>query len=325
MWDEWALVDTFNQVYAGEITLKNLAAQHNEHRILFPRLIFILLAFPFKWNVIYEQYFSVFLTFIAWLAIAILALKQTNHRNKTGVYLANFLSSILLFSVVQSDSWLFGFQLIWLLINTCVAIAVFLFGASRMTILSFLMAALTCFIASFSAAHGLVAWIAILPCIVYSVRKLRPRIIITALWGVCFAVSAALYFIGYHKPPSHPNTLYFFEHPWIATRYFFTLLGGFSIRSLPGSTIAGLILFVIFCYYAFRFTSCYQRAKFAAPWLSIGLFPILFALIATIGRSGFGVEQAMTSRYTTNSVFLVVAIVQLFRLSLYSTARDRRF
>ena len=321
--DDWNLVDTFYKKYESSITLKDLFAQHNEHRIFFPRLIFIPLAFFSDWNVKYGQYCNVLLTFITLFSIARLALGQTEHSNKFWVHVANFLTSALLFSVFQTDTWVLSFQLTWLLINTCIAIAVFFASTSPLTIASFSAATFFCLVASFSSAHGLVSWIAVSPCIFYSTQRLKRRFIRTGLWGGLCLVSGILYFVDYHKPDYHPGTLYFLAHPWVATRYFFTLLGGSLIRSFPWMTIAGFILLIAFFYYVIRILKHDEQAKLAAPWLSLGLFSIVFALITTIGRAGFGVEHAIASRYTSSSVFLIIAIIQLFRLSLYSIARDR--
>ncbi|HSF75973.1 MAG TPA: hypothetical protein VLA84_19405, partial [Microcoleus sp.] len=53
----------------------------------------------------------------------------------------------------------------------------------------------------------------------------------------------------------------------------------------------------------------------ALPWLSIGFFSVLSALFITAGRAEFGAMQAIeSSRYTTNSILLLIAVVQLGQL-----------
>jgi len=53
----------------------------------------------------------------------------------------------------------------------------------------------------------------------------------------------------------------------------------------------------------------------ALPWLSIGLFSVLSALFITAGRAEFGAIHALeSSRYTTNSILLLIALVQLGQL-----------
>jgi hypothetical protein len=53
----------------------------------------------------------------------------------------------------------------------------------------------------------------------------------------------------------------------------------------------------------------------AVPWLSVGLFAVLSALFITVGRAQFGAIQAIeSSRYTTNSILLLIASIQLGQL-----------
>jgi hypothetical protein len=72
-------------------------------------------------------------------------------------------------------------------------------------------------------------------------------------------------------------------------------------------------LFIIWTLY---FIKTPKLTAQAAPWLSIGLFAILFALVTTIGRAGFGIGQASASRYTTTSLLLVISIIQMWHLYL---------
>jgi hypothetical protein len=57
-WDEWLLVPLFAKLYTGHLAFKDLIAQHNEHRILFPRVIMLILGTISHYNTKYEMYFS---------------------------------------------------------------------------------------------------------------------------------------------------------------------------------------------------------------------------------------------------------------------------
>ncbi len=53
----------------------------------------------------------------------------------------------------------------------------------------------------------------------------------------------------------------------------------------------------------------------ALPWVSIGFFSVLSSFFITAGRAEFGATQAIeSSRYTTNSILLLIALVQLGKL-----------
>jgi hypothetical protein len=62
--DQLALVDYFEAIQNGSVTLSDIFAQYNEHRIAFPRIIFASLAFSTCWNTFYEFFCSMFLAFI---------------------------------------------------------------------------------------------------------------------------------------------------------------------------------------------------------------------------------------------------------------------
>jgi len=66
--DQWALVPLLEKSYAGRLSLRDLWAQHNEHRLLFPRLLMLGLAHLTGWNTAYELGANVvFSAVIAWL------------------------------------------------------------------------------------------------------------------------------------------------------------------------------------------------------------------------------------------------------------------
>src|SRR5690242_3925372 len=48
--DHWALVPLLAHAYQRTLSFQDLWAQHNEHRLLFPRLLMLGLAFLSRWN-----------------------------------------------------------------------------------------------------------------------------------------------------------------------------------------------------------------------------------------------------------------------------------
>src|SRR5437764_7589691 len=42
-WDEWSLIDLFEHAHAHKLSLADFLAQNNEHRLVFPKLIFLAL------------------------------------------------------------------------------------------------------------------------------------------------------------------------------------------------------------------------------------------------------------------------------------------
>jgi len=318
--DEWALPVFFEKVALGSANFTDFFAQHNEHRMFFPKIIFIILAFSSKWDVRLEMYFSIFLAMVSFCAMYRIAANSQNQDSKL-FHLFNIATCILIFSLVQRENWLWGFQVAWFLINTCVILAVFFLVVPTRLLPSqrLYLSAICCFIASFSSAHGLLSWIALLPTVASVQGSARQRKVRLSLWMALFFLSLFIYLIGYVKPSHHPDIFFFLKEPLIATTYLLTLLGNPIGKLIIPDVIFGLIIaatFVLFnIYYLKNYKS--EFAHDAAPWLSLGWFATLFALMTTLGRAGFGVEQALSSKYTTGCVLLVISLLQIWRLLIY--------
>ncbi len=318
-WDDWSLVNFFDKVASGSANFTDFFAQHNEHRMFFPKIIFLIIAFPSRWDIRLEMYFSIFLAIVSFCAMYKIAASQ--NQDTTSFHLFNIAICILIFSLVQYENWLWGFQVAWFLINTCVTLAVFFFVVPTKLLPSqrLSLSAICCFIASFSSAHGLLSWIALIPTVASVQGSARQRKARLLLWMVLFSLSLTIYLIGYVKPSNHPDLFFFLKEPLIAVNYLLTLLGRSLGKVIIRTVSIGLIIAVNFILFNIYFLKNYKSelAHDAAPWLSLGWFATLFALMTTLGRAGFGVQQARASRYTTVSILLVISLLQIWRLLAY--------
>src|SRR4029434_11206048 len=115
--DEWDGAATlFEKMADGALGFGDFLAQHNEHRIFFPRLIFFGLGRLTHWNVQAELW-------VIWL-LALLCLfniwqvaRQTSSRH---MFWLLFAASALLFSPLAVANFLWGFQIGFLLPLTCI-------------------------------------------------------------------------------------------------------------------------------------------------------------------------------------------------------------
>jgi hypothetical protein len=367
--DEWRLASLFEKIATGNVTFNDFWALHSNHRIVFPKLIIAVLAFVSQWNINYPLCLSIALAVITFIAIYKLSSMQVKNVGDDLWHLANILTCILLCSLVQHENWLWGFQLAWFLVNLCFVAAVYCLSrdtavpsplSGRDTALpcpydiQISIAALFCFIASFSLAQGLLSWLAAIPAVMAlegNVIQKRKKLIV---WMLLFVATCAVYSIDYH-PSRKTSIILLLNKPVAVIDYFLSLLGSPIVR-LPGiSALVGLLIFASFLFLVFYFFVIASPAKQspapaiasylamtegeeseapeiasflamtdrrkisknheALPWLSIGLFAVLSALFITAGRAQFGAIQAIeSSRYTTNSILLLVALVQLGQL-----------
>lgn len=318
--DDWALVDFFGKIHSGTANFTDLFVQHNEHRILFPRIIFAILAFLSRWNIKVQTYFSLLLGLISFTLLYKIAAYNYHKINDQAIFhLFNLLTCVIFFSLLQYENWLLGFQIAWFFVNICIISSVYILALPKKNLanVKLLLASLCCFVASFSSAHGLLSWLAILPSIYLLEGKNKQKKIRILVWMLLFAFCVFIYFIGYEKPSHHPSLLFVLQQPLVTFEYFLNLIG-FSLgkNNILPPVFNGLIIVLTFLFFNFFCFKNYpsEFVNKAAPWLSLGYFAIFFASITTVGRSGFGADQAMSSRYVSVSILLVIACLQLCQL-----------
>lgn len=323
-WDQWqSSIDLFFNISQGKIIFNDFFSQHNEHRLFFPRIIFVILAFASKWNIKIELFCSIFLAILIFLLFY--KISDFNRKNTSDrlFHVTNILICYLTFSYSQWENWLWGFQIALFLINLCLIGAIFVITCLPNISLNkrIAIAAILCFIASFSSAHGLLTWLALVPAIIFSKDNLKDNIKIITIWMGLFFLSGFIYSIGYVKPGGHPSLSFLLQSPLAGINYFFSLLGSplLAITINPNISIfIGLIIFTLWVIINI-YTYINHKKAFIQnfiPWFSLGLFVILFDCVTTVGRVGFGLPQSLSSRYTTIGVLLIISLIQISRLFL---------
>jgi hypothetical protein len=322
--DQWSLAHIFVSLSEGTLTFGHLYAFQNEYRQFFPNVVIVALGWLTRWDVRYEMVFSLLLASLTSFNIYRLG-KLTMGEDGGRRRLAFLLSNLLIFSPAQYLNWLMGEQLIYFFpiacVTTCLSIA---YSGMSLRAKVALCACLSV-VSTFSSANGIVCWVVVFPALAWAgMGELRKA---TRLWlalacacGV--ALSAALYFQGYQRPQDSPSVTAAFEHPLRAATHFLSLLGstlaGESALMLPVAVGAGLLLLALYARQVlrlFRARSDYTTKRRMIGWMMLGAYSILSAAAVTIGRSGLGISQSAASRYTTFTLYLLVALLQLHALS----------
>ncbi|NET45463.1 hypothetical protein [Okeania sp. SIO2B3] len=321
-WDQWRLTPIFERVAEGNATFFDFFTVHGHHRILIPKLIITTLAFATKWNTQAEIICSVIFVIITFFAICKIAEIQFHNKNKNILHIANILVSLLLFSLVQHQNWLWGFTLFWFLTNLCLIIAIYFIYAldnfSEKT--QIFLAAISCFIGSFTLIQGLFSWLVLIPSIFCLEGKSKQKISRVTIWILLFILSCLIYSINYN-PIREPKPFLFTEQPLLIINYFLAILGLPLVRISIPAILIGLILLSGFIFFTFYFLKKpwykFTFAPAAIPWLTIGTFSLISALSISVGRAEYGVENAMiSSRYTTTSILFIISLIYLFALFL---------
>lgn len=318
-WDEWGLVDLFEKMHAHRLTWTDLSAQNNEHRIFFPRLIFLGLECVAGWRPRFEMFASVALATASGFTLLWL-LRRTVSLNGRAFCAAALVINLLLFSPAQYENWLWGFQLAFFLVAFCMFAAIAVLCSSLSLPIKFLLAALCSFVATFSGGNGILLWPVLLVVLIARDERSRPseKFGWIGSWLALAALAIGLYFRNYEKPAWHPPLAASstpLDYICYLSAFIGSALGQYTTSSsLTLPVLFGASLLVLFCSLGATVALSWKNAALrrnAAPWLAIGAFAILNALLACIARIGFGCAQALESRYTTFSLPLAVAMVPL--------------
>lgn len=329
--DQWDVVPVLlEKMNEGTLSLRHFFAQHNEHRIFFPRLIMFTLALLTHWNIKVEL-------FTSWLLACISAYNfwRLSHvtgwgRSNAGFWLLLGVN-ILLFTPLQYENWLWGFQIGFFLPVTCVTSLLWIVPSSR-TSISFLTAILCSIIANYSIASGFVCWLIAIPLLLFPRGEFswRDRKGWLILFSIAFIGSQILYLVGYQKPAHHPSIWITLHHPGKAAEYFLSYFGspfawGTGLNAIIVATTVGAVLVAIFAIcmgYVWICRSDSTLVARALPWFGLCFFSIATNIITTIGRVGFGTIQAMVSRYVTFAVMMPAGLLFLGAL-IFSHWRER--
>jgi hypothetical protein len=111
--------------------------------------------------------------------------------------------------------------------------------------------------------------------------------------------------------------------------YFVAYLGGALAAGRHPLLVAlavgacALLAYALACAYVFKFGDDRALARRLMPWLMLGAYALITGALVTVGRVGFGVAHATTTRYVAFSLYLLVALVYLLPCIVEDAARRR--
>src|SRR5215211_3723691 len=206
--DAWDMVLVFRKFSSGRLTFADFYAQHNEHRMFFPKGAELLLGMLTRYNNVAEMYVVVS-CFVITAAVLLVAF-----RTEIGLPLIFFVPvALLIFSFRQYENMLFGFQINFAFTQTFGVLALYLLSSSgrgNFRAYAFAAALGSATIASFSTAQGLLVWPAgLLGLLLGSVAGPGKKVLV-GLWGIVGVAEWVAYFVDYQTPRGHPP----YSTPW---------------------------------------------------------------------------------------------------------------
>ncbi len=312
--DQWEFVPFLQKFYDGALRPADFWAQHNEHRILFPRIIMLSLALCSHWNIYYELAVN-FLLGTGLFLLLIKPLSRTGGNAHWNIVLA----SLMLFSLGQWQNWFLGWQLQVFISLFMFILALRTLSRKKLNTAWFCLGILAGGVATFSFANGMLVW----PLGLILLWCTENRIKWLALWSAAAILLVVAYFNGYQTPSYHPSLSASLHMPGNLIAYVFIYLGqpiiGFSGFGAVAAGAAGVTVWGILGYMALRENEADDLLGFSVPPLffaALGMYAVASAIITAFARAGLGPEQALSSRYVTLANPLWISILALASLRL---------
>lgn len=309
------LLPLFEKWDAGILQLGDFWTSHAEHHHFFPRLLMFGLGILSRWNTVLEMYV---IQGMLLLTLAIFA--YVLYRECRSDYAAWWLLPIpwLVLTWRQSQNLLFGWQIVYVMGSvTAVGALFFLYSLKTSAWLraKFVAALTIASVSTFSMAQGLLLWpVGLVPLMLLPYSRGR-RFTLAGIWAGVGIIEWIVYFWGYRRPPNHPP-------PGFSLEYFVVAVGGSLFPMALLATIAGIVILIL-AGLAFAIARTDRKWADYSFWLAAIIFGILIQLQVTVGRSGFGTGQAISSRYATYSVFIVLGVYGI--LSAHLAAKRSPF
>ena len=317
-WDQWD-----NLIFSpAKVFSLWLIEQHNEHRILFPRLVFAIDTFAFAAT----NKFDFFCNLTIPLGLAALIVTVMHRSSTWRVSDAAWLAGIvltLLFSAMQFENFGWGFQIQFFGVELAAAASFVFLVLWREGWVS-LAAAIACeAIALYTFSGGVLAPLLSIPLAFWAGRPERE---LTVLAIAAIALLAS-YLYGYATPSEHSDPLHTLLQPGVA------LFVMAEIGNPPSQIFAGILRFDR-QHADIAFGACgvllsgvaavnllrrgRKVARIQMVFLGIVVFCVGFAVLTAIGRLKFGTDQALSWRYTSPMLLLWLSLVLLAATEVWS-------
>lgn len=310
-WDEWHTPGAqFESWCRGTLTIGELFSQHNESRLFFPRLMNFAMVWAGGWDVRKEMTLN-FLGVCLLSALLWRLLRRTPGSATFAVLIAWVVMMFLCFSPVRFENFLTGIEIVGLVpglaIVAMASVNLSSFSFRSKTLINLLLA----FVATYSYAVGILLWV-----LGWPLRNpaeptsLRQRMFWLGVYGFSAAVAIGCYFIGYARPAYHPPFASMGDCLAV-THYLILWIGAYFASAYVDPFLFGIIACVLFTAVIGSAAILLLRTREWRPFypcLLMGVYALVTGIVTAFGRVGFGMEQALTSRYSVFSLFFYLAL-----------------
>lgn len=313
-WDEWEVVILLKKLYMGTLSPMDLFAQHNEHRFFFPNIITLIIAYLTHYNTVSEMYFS----WILVVATSVIMFKMyiLDFGNSTSTLMKFIPIAWIMFNFRQYENILMGYNInIYLSVFGFVT-SIYMLEKSKKVNYNFLIAIFGGIVSAFSSINGLLFFPVGLIFIILS--KMKNKRVFAVAWSLIGVLVWSIYFYNWTKPSYHPSLSFAEKNMIISIKYLIINIGSPLSSEQSYALLIGIILVIsiaILILIMIKNNLIFKNVK----WLLIILFSLMGSIAITIGRSGFGLEYALSSRYVTFTSLGIVGVYSII-VSLYNNS-----
>jgi len=325
-WDEW---DTpggqLASYYRGTLTFAELCSQHNEHRLLFPRLVWLPMAIVAGWDVRHGMVLT--FCFVCLGSLGIYKLLRSSNGTEAGRALVFGLMNLVLFSPRQYETFLVGAQGQTFVPTFMLVLALLVNLSGKSLPTKTIVNAAVAHVSTYSFGNGMLVWLLAFPLetrpVDLQASRQRTRIFWRAVYILMAGLSVASYFISYRHPPITPPIVSPIAQLPAFLRFVLVWIG--SLFSVGAPAICGAV--VLFLFGGLAAAAIWQMRRTGAwrshyPWLFLGCYTVISGCVAAMARLGFDYSMAGDARYTAFSAFLYIAVLGL-GFSVYSQTKAR--
>ena len=311
--DQWVNFAAIRDARIGG-WLNYLFSQHNEHRILFPRLVFLA---DLAWSHGNNAVNLIAIGVIQLAGAACFARMGLNQRLTALGVLALSTAVATTVTLMQWENLFWGFQVSFVAVYAAAAWALYLYflaadegGEVRWGVMVAAMVLLV--VATFSMANGVFAGAAMAMAAVVT-RRSRQAVAVAV---ITTALLLAVYLYGYHRIEAHSPPELALHHPGRFLYYVAIFTGNLWTQNGEAAALIGLVGFALSAGMLFVLVRKGAADPVRTALFGIVLFVGMSAAVTSVGRLSFGVEQALASRYMTPTAYFWAAQALFWALTL---------
>lgn len=287
IYDDWEIVPLLQKGEGSTLRFSDFWAPHNEHRPVVPRLIQYTLAQATHWDIRRE----LALNFVLGAGLAITVIVQIGNIY-VGMSWLGLAMTALLLSPAQWQNWMLGWQLQLWLCMFCGILSLIIINRNPHNLIAIVPALLLALVATFSFAAGLIWLFLVCFQLVLRYKRYWVSVLVGSIYlGILFLYLHNLGIRTTDSPSTGPINFLLYVLVWIGQPLTPWHPVAAGIAGAVGLlTAVGLFLSV----------RCRTILKANSHLLcSLAAFSILSACLAAWSRGGYGIDQAMSSRYIT--------------------------